>query len=99
MVRALAERVASARHRTFLISCRVPLSVERCLAIGLDVPAWLKDQGCPGGPEVDLMQFNGKLLGILTGANDSWSLSFEEKTCRKVRNTNTAGPPCWTPWS
>ena len=30
-------------------------------------------QSCEGGPEVDHMKFNGRFLGILTGANKSWS--------------------------
>ena len=30
-------------------------------------------QSCVGGPEVDHMKFNGQFLGILTGANGSWS--------------------------
>lgn len=54
-VRALADRAASARHRPFLISCRVPLSVERCLAIGLDVPAWLEED------LVDILVLGGDL--------------------------------------
>ncbi|WP_224364739.1 Ig-like domain-containing protein [Hyalangium versicolor] len=32
-------------------------------------------QGCSGGPEVDLMSFNGHQLGQVTGANDSWSIN------------------------
>ncbi|HVG60443.1 MAG TPA: Ig-like domain-containing protein [Hyalangium sp.] len=32
-------------------------------------------QGCQGGPEVDLMSFNGHRLGQLTGATDSWSIN------------------------
>lgn len=30
---------------------------------------------CEGGPEVDLVTFNGFPLGILTGANNSWSVN------------------------
>lgn len=31
--------------------------------------------GCEGNPEVDLMYFNNNQLGVLTGANDSWSIN------------------------
>jgi hypothetical protein len=54
-VRALSEKVGAARGRPLLISCRVPLSVERCLFIGLDVPTWL-DEGL-----VDILVFGGDL--------------------------------------
>ncbi len=54
-VRALSEKAGEARGRPLLISCRVPLSVERCLAIGLDVPTWL-EEGL-----VDLLVFGGDL--------------------------------------
>ncbi len=53
--RALSERVAAARNRPFLIACRVPLSEERCLAIGLDVRTWL-EEGL-----VDLLVLGGDL--------------------------------------
>jgi hypothetical protein len=53
--RVLADTVAATRGRPFLVSCRVPLSVERCLAIGLDVPAWL-EEGL-----VDILVFGGDL--------------------------------------
>ncbi len=54
-VRALSEEVSVKRGRPLLISCRVPLSVERCLAIGLDVPTWL-EEGL-----VDILVFGGDL--------------------------------------
>lgn len=54
-VRALTERAAAARHRPILLSCRVPLSVERCLAIGLDVQTWLDED------LVDILIFGGDL--------------------------------------
>ncbi|HPO12587.1 MAG TPA: family 10 glycosylhydrolase [Candidatus Hydrogenedentes bacterium] len=54
-VRALTERVAMARNRPFLVSCRIPLSVERCVAIGLDVPAWLEED------LVDILVLGGDL--------------------------------------
>ena len=54
-VRALSEKVGSARGRPLLVSCRVPLSVDRCLAIGLDVPTWL-EEGL-----VDILTFGGDL--------------------------------------
>ena len=60
-------------------------------------------QGCLGGPEVDLMQFNGKLLGILTGANDSWSINkWALKRTNMVNganaihiDTDSTGTGCW----
>ncbi len=54
-VRVLSEKASAARGRPLLISCRVPLSVERCLAIGLDVPTWL-EEGL-----VDILIFGGDL--------------------------------------
>jgi Glycosyl hydrolase-like 10 len=54
-VRALSEKAGVARGRPLLISCRVPLSVERCLAIGLDVPTWLEED------LVDILVFGGDL--------------------------------------
>ena len=32
-------------------------------------------QQCKGGPEVDLMSLNGNQLGVLTGANNAWSIN------------------------
>ena len=60
-------------------------------------------QGCPGGPEVDLMLFNGNLLGILTGANDSWSINTWDLAQAQLVNGNNAifidtdatGTGCW----
>jgi hypothetical protein len=54
-VRALTERAASTRGRPFLVSCRVPLSVERCMAIGLDIKTWLDED------LVDILEFGGDL--------------------------------------
>ncbi len=45
-VRVMTERVAQQRGRPLLVACRVPLSVERSLAIGLDVVTWLRDDLC-----------------------------------------------------
>jgi len=41
--RAMTEQIATKRGRPLLIACRVPLSVERCRAIGLDIRTWLQD--------------------------------------------------------
>lgn len=54
-VRSLADREASLRQRPLLLSCRVPLSVERCMAIGLDITTWL-EEGL-----VDIFVFGGDL--------------------------------------
>ncbi|HPG68634.1 MAG TPA: family 10 glycosylhydrolase [Candidatus Hydrogenedentes bacterium] len=54
-VRVLSEKAGAGRGRPLLISCRVPLSVERCLAIGLDVPTWLEED------LVDILAFGGDL--------------------------------------
>ncbi len=54
-VRALSEKVGAARGRPLLISARVPLSVERCRFIGLDVTTWL-EEGL-----VDILTFGGDL--------------------------------------
>lgn len=43
-VRAMTERVAEGRGRPLLVACRVPLSVECSLALGLDVDTWLKEE-------------------------------------------------------
>ncbi len=42
-VRAQADAVGAQRQRPLLVACRIPLSVERCLAIGLDVETWLEE--------------------------------------------------------
>ena len=42
-IRAMTERVATERGRPLLVSVRAPLSVQSCLAIGLDVPTYLKE--------------------------------------------------------
>jgi len=60
-------------------------------------------QGCQGGPEVDIMQFNGHNLGILTGANNSSSLnSWSLQKSQVVRGSNqifidtdSTGTGCW----
>jgi hypothetical protein len=54
-VRAMTEAVALKRGRPILVSCRIPLSVERCLSIGLDVPTWLKEGLC------DILELGGDL--------------------------------------
>ena len=54
-VRAITERAAAKRGRPFLVSCRVPLSVERCLDIGLDVRTWLAED------LVDILVLGGDL--------------------------------------
>jgi len=45
-IRVLTEQAAAKRGRPILISSRIPLSLERCLAIGLDVPTWLREGLC-----------------------------------------------------
>lgn len=60
-------------------------------------------QGCPGGPEVDPTFLNGKSLGILTGANNSWSINsfrLAQKDVVKGANavkidTDAPGTGCW----
>ena len=54
-IRAAAEDAAHSRNRPLLVSCRVPLSVERALAIGLDIETWLRED------LVDICVFGGDL--------------------------------------
>ncbi len=54
-IRRATERIEIQRRRPLLITCRVPLSVERGLAIGLDVETWL-EEGL-----VDMLTFGGDL--------------------------------------
>ncbi len=54
-VHALSQRVSVERGRPLLIHCRVPLSVERSLAIGLDLETWLEED------LVDILTFGGDL--------------------------------------
>ena len=54
-IRAMTERVALRRGRPLLISCRVPLSTERALAIGLDLETWMQEG------LVDIYTFGGDL--------------------------------------
>jgi hypothetical protein len=54
-VRALADRTSAQRGRPLLISCRVPLSVERCRAVGLDLNTWLDED------LIDILEFGGDL--------------------------------------
>ena len=42
-IRTMTERVAQKRNRPLLVAVRLPMSVERSLAIGLDVETWLED--------------------------------------------------------
>jgi len=42
-IRRMTERVAKKRSRPLLVAVRVPMSVERSLAIGLDVQTWLRE--------------------------------------------------------
>ncbi len=42
-IRTMTERVAQERSRPLLVAVRLPMSVERSLAIGLDVETWLED--------------------------------------------------------
>ena len=42
-VRTMTERVAQERGRPLLVACRVPLSVECSVALGLDVVTWLEE--------------------------------------------------------
>lgn len=59
--------------------------------------------GCSGRPEVDHMFLNDHFLGILTGANNSWSLnSWPLQQSQVVSGTNTIyidtdapGTGCW----
>ena len=47
-------------------------------------------QGCPGGPEVDRMYLNGHELGILKGANNSWSINtFPLTNAQVVKGNNS----------
>ena len=58
---------------------------------------------CPGGPEVDIMYFNGQSLGFLSGANNSWSVnSWPLTAAQVVKGSNTIhidtdapGTGCW----
>jgi len=60
-------------------------------------------QFCEEGPEVDRMYFNDHDLGILTGANDSWSInawSLNRSQVVKGSNsifidTDSTGTGCW----
>ena len=45
-VREMTERVGQQRGRPLLVACHVPKSVDRSLAIGLDVVTWLRDDLC-----------------------------------------------------
>ena len=42
-VRRMTQGVARERGRPLLVACRVPMSIERSQAIGLDVPTWLEE--------------------------------------------------------
>ena len=60
-------------------------------------------QDCEAGPEVDIMSLNGSRLGILTGANNSWSTnSWPLKRSQVISGTNqifidtdASGSGCW----
>lgn len=60
-------------------------------------------QGCEGGPEVDIMSLNGNNLGILTGANNSWSTNLWTINRSQVISgsnqiyvdTDAPGTGCW----
>jgi hypothetical protein len=54
-IRGATERIEIQRQRPLLITCRVPLSVERGLAIGLDIETWLDED------LVDMLTFGGDL--------------------------------------
>ena len=54
-IRRATERIEIQRQRPLLITCRVPLSVERGLAIGLDIKTWLNED------LVDMLTFGGDL--------------------------------------
>ena len=45
-VRKMTERVGQQRGRPLPVACHVPNSVERSLALGLDVVTWLRDDLC-----------------------------------------------------
>ncbi len=42
-VRRMTEQIGQRRGRPLLVSCRVPLSIERSRFVGLDVPTWLEE--------------------------------------------------------
>jgi len=58
---------------------------------------------CAGGPEVDVFSFNGNPLGVLTGANNSWSVNTYALTQSQIVNgsnavkidTDSTGTGCW----
>ncbi len=60
-------------------------------------------QECEGGPEFDNADLNGKTLGILAGANDSWSINswlLKQSDLVKGGNqisidTDATGTGCW----
>lgn len=60
-------------------------------------------QGCPGGPEVDLMSLNGQYMGYLSGANSSWSVNSWALNASQVVagsnavfiDTDAPGTNCW----
>jgi hypothetical protein len=54
-IRRTTERISIERRRPLLITCRVPLSVERGLAIGLDIETWLDED------LIDMVTFGGDL--------------------------------------
>lgn len=64
---------------------------------------YLDPQDCEGGSEVDPVAFNGNLLGILTGANESWSVNAWNLTNEQVVrganrffiDTDSTGTGCW----
>ena len=88
-------------------SINVPLDPARLSQISYLMTNYDVDyndpQGCLGGPEVDLMRFNNNLLGILTGANDSWSINKWNLGRSKMVNgansifidTDSTGTGCW----
>ena len=60
-VRAMTERVGQQRGRPLLVSCRVPMSIERSRFVGLDVPTWL-DEGL-----VDILTLGGGYVPMAMG--------------------------------
>ena len=60
-VRRMTERISRRRGRPLLLAARVPMSVERSYAIGLDVETWLKED------LVDLLPIGGGYVPMAMG--------------------------------
>ena len=60
-VRRMTEKISQRRGRPLLVAARVPMSVNRCLAIGLDVVTWLRDDLC------DILSVGGGYVPMAMG--------------------------------